>query len=114
MCIRDRVDIDRLVGSTVWLPPDFGEELSSPYDGAGSLREICQQVEFLSRQRQCFLSEFRLPRSKIDPQLANGQDDLFLIASATPKHCSDPRVEMGCRERFDDVVVRSSIEQLDD
>ncbi|BCB88405.1 hypothetical protein Psuf_057180 [Phytohabitans suffuscus] len=75
---------------------------------------MVQQVELARRQVQRRPAQRRLPRARVDPQLADEHRGLAGVAGAAAQHRAHPGVELGRRERLDHVVVGARVEAADD
>jgi len=110
------VDVDRLVGATVGLPPHLREQLTTADDLGRAARQVSEEVELQAREVEGLPVERGHPPVRVDGQAADLHEGAGARAGgrAAPEDGADARVELRGRIGLDHVVVGAGIEQPHD
>ena len=110
-----QVHVDGAVAATPRLLPHVGQQLVLGHHLAGPPGQGEDEVELLARQVDAVLAEPDLTAARVDPELTHldGVVGSCLSGGAPSEYGPDAGLDLRGPEGFDDVVVRTGVEQLD-
>ena len=108
------VDVHGLVGAAIGQVPHLGHDLASGDHDARARGQERQQLELAGPKVQAATGQSCGAPAKVDAQLADDEELLARRRLSATQDRGDARVEMVGGERFDDVVVGSVLQQIDD